>query len=279
MLKIGSYNDLVVAREVDFGLYLVSGDAEVLLPAKYVPEGTRVGDPLKVFVYTDSEDRPVATTLTPKGVVGEFAYLKVTDVADFGAFMDWGLEKDLLVPNSQQQVKMKAGQRYVVKVCLDAGTQRVYASSKVGVLCEEAAPGTLAAGQQVDLLVYGVSKLGVMAVVDHRYAGLIYRDEVYQLLRVGDRRQGYVNRVRDDGKIDVTLKKPGPASIGGSGEVIMSTLQRAGGAIACHDKSPPDLIRQTFAMSKKEFKRAIGALYKSGRIEISDKGIRLKTSV
>ncbi|MBR9979526.1 MAG: hypothetical protein KFF50_00720 [Desulfatitalea sp.] len=277
MLKIGSYNELTVARAVEIGLYLTAGAGEVLLPAKYVPGGTRVGDRLKIFVYTDSEDRPVATTLTPKAVVGQFAYLKVKDVADFGVFMDWGLEKDLLVPNSQQPFKMKAGQKYVVKVCLDADTQRVYASGKIAGLCEDASK-TLATGQKVDLLIHGVSKIGYAAIVDQRYAGMLYRDEVYDPLRVGDRRDGYVTRVRDDGKIDLTLKKPGPSSIANSGQMIMAVLQQSGGFIACHDKTPPVIIKQTFSMSKKEFKRAIGALYKGGRIEILEKGIRLKTT-
>jgi uncharacterized protein len=275
MLNIGSYNELVVARAVDIGLYLSAADTDVLLPAKYVPQGTSVGDRLKVFVYTDSEDRPVATTLAPKAVVGQFAYLRAKDIAAFGAFMDWGLEKDLLVPNSQQQFKMKAGQQYVVKVCLDAGTRRVYATSKIAAQLESA-PRTLAAGRKVDLLIYDVSKIGYAAIVDQLYSGMLYRDEVYDPLRVGDRRDGYVTRVRDDGKIDLTLKKPGFSSLGESGDRIVTTLQGAGGFIDCHDKSPPEKIKQAFSMSKKEFKRAIGALYKSGRIEILEKGIRLK---
>lgn len=275
MLNIGSYNELVVARAVDIGLYLSAADTDVLLPAKYVPQGTSVGDRLKVFVYTDSEDRPVATTLAPKAVVGQFAYLRVKDIAAFGAFMDWGLEKDLLVPNSQQQFKMKAGQQYVVKVCLDAGTQRVYATSKIAAQLE-GAPRTLAAGRKVDLLIYDVSKIGYAAIVDQLYSGMLYRDEVYDTLRVGDRRAGYVTRVRDDGKIDLTLKKPGFSSLGESGDRIVTVLQGAGGFIDCHDKSPPEKIKHAFSMSKKEFKRAIGALYKSGRIEILEKGIRLK---
>jgi uncharacterized protein len=278
MLNIGSYNELTIERQVAFGLYLKGGQAEVLLPGKFVPDGVQIGDRLKVFVYTDSEDRPVATTLTPKAIVGQFACLRVRDVADFGAFLDWGLEKDLLVPNRQQQVKMKIGQKYVVKVCLDAGTQRVYATSRIAENCEPASTA-MAAGQKVSLLIYDASKIGFSSIVDQRYCGMLYRDDVYEVLHVGDRREGYVTRIRDDGKIDLTLKKTGPASIEDSSDIIVSALQRAGGFIACHDKSPPAQIKQTFAMSKKEFKRAIGGLYKRGRIEILEKGIQLKAQV
>lgn len=275
MLNIGSFNELIITREVAFGLYLKAGEAEVLLPGKYVPDGARVGDILRVFVYTDSEDRPVATTLAPKAVVGQFACLRVKDVTDFGAFLDWGLEKDLLVPKSQQQIKMKVGQKYVVKVCLDADTHRVYATGKIAENCEQA-PSTLAAGQKVFLLIHSASKIGFSAIVEQRYSGMLYRDDVYERLQVGDRREGYVTRVREDGKIDLSLKKTGPASIGGSSEIILSALRRAGGFIDCHDKSSPARIKQTFSMSKKEFKRATGSLYKRGRIEILDTGIRLK---
>jgi len=275
MLKIGSYNELVVERAVDFGLYLNKKPDEVLLPLKYVPAGTRPGDTLRVFVYTDSEDRPVATTLAPKAVVGEFAYLQVKDVAEFGAFMDWGLEKDLLVPSSQQQDRMKAGKHYVVKVCLDDMTGRVYGTNRITHNCDKD-PKDLSEGESVDLLIYGITKIGIMAVVNNRYSGLLYRSEVFTSVAIGDKMTGYISRIREDGKIDLTLKSPGYRSVSGSGAKILETLKKRGGFIACHDKSPPDEIRRIFSMSKKEFKKAAGGLYKAGSIQITEKGIQIK---
>lgn len=275
MLKIGSYNDLVVERAVEFGLFLNPKEDEVLLPSKYVPENTRPGDMVKVFVYKDSKDRPVATTLTPKAVVGDFAYLLVKDVAAFGAFVDWGLEKDLLVPKGEQQEKMKVGKKYVVKVCLDEKTQRVYGTSRIAAHCDPSPEG-LAAGQKVNLLVYGITKLGIMAVVNNQYQGMLYRSETYAPVAMGEQREGYISRIREDGKIDLTLKKPGYQSITDSGGRILDILIESDGFVPCHDKTPPEKIQQTFSMSKKEFKRAIGSLYKAGKIELTDGGIRLK---
>ena len=277
MLKIGSYNDLVVERIVDFGLYLNKKPDEVLLPLKYVPENTHPGDSLRVFVYTDSEDRPVATTLKPKAVVGEFAYLLVKDVASFGVFMDWGLEKDLLVPLNQQQDRMKAGKHYVVKVCLDQETGRVYGTNRITRNCEKI-PTDLVEGQPVDLLIYGITKIGIKAVVNNRYSGLFYRSDVYASVSVGDKITGYISRIREDGKIDLTLKSPGYRSVRGSGTGILDILKKRGGFIPCHDKSSPEEIHRIFSMSKKEFKKAIGGLYKTGSILITDQGIRIPLS-
>jgi predicted RNA-binding protein (virulence factor B family) len=274
MLKIGSYNDLIVERMVDFGLYLNKKPDEVLLPLKYVPENTHPGDMLRVFVYTDSEDRPVATTLEPKAVVGEFAYLLVKDVAAFGAFMDWGLEKDLLVPLNQQQDRLRVGKHYVVKVCLDEETGRVYGANRITHNCDKN-PKDLSEGQKVDLLIYGITKIGIMAVVNNRYSGLLYRSEVYTSVSIGEKTTGYISRIREDGKIDLTLKSPGFRSISGSGTGILEILKKKGGFIPCHDKSSPDEIRRIFSMSKKEFKKAIGGLYKAGSIHITDEGIRI----
>jgi uncharacterized protein len=275
MLQIGCYNTLVVQREVDFGLYLNPKEEEVLLPSKYVPKNTRPGDSLRVFVYTDSEDRPVATTLTPRAVVGDVAFLRVNDTAAIGCFMDWGLEKDLLVPKNEQQSRMHVGKRYVVKVLLDKKTNRVYGSTRIDRHCQKATKD-LGVGQQVRLMVYQFSKLGTLAVVDDQFLGLIYHSETFETLKIGNRRPGYIRHIRKDGKIDLSLKKPGHVSIDGSGQRIMAALKKAGGFIPCHDKSSPQTITELFSMSKKEFKRAIGGLYKKRLIEISDQGIRLK---
>ena len=275
MLQIGCDNTLVVQREVDFGFYLNPKEEEVLLPSKYVPKNTRPGDSLRVFVYTDSEDRPVATTLTPKAVVGDVAFLRVNDTAAIGCFLDWGLEKDLLVPKNEQQSRMHVGKRYVVKVLLDKKTNRVYGSTRIDRHCQKATDD-LGMGQQVRLMIYQFSKLGTLAVVDDQFLGLIYHSETFETLKIGDRRPGYIRHIRKDGKIDLSLKKPGHVSIDGSGQRIMAALKKAGGFIPCHDKSSPQKIAELFSMSKKEFKRAIGGLYKKRLIEISDQGIRLK---
>ena len=274
MLEIGRYNTLVVQREVDFGLYLNPKADEVLLPSKYVPRNVRPGDTLRVFVYTDSEDRPVATTLNPKAVVGEVAYLRAKDTSPIGCFMDWGLEKDLLVPKNEQQGKMQAGRRYVVKVLLDPKTNRVYGSTRIARHCVKAGQ-ELREGQQVSLMIIQFSKLGTLAVVNDQYLGMIYHSDTFEVLKIGRRRPGYIRKIRSDGKIDLTLKKPGPVSLSDSGRRIMEALQKADGFLPLHDKSSPGEITEHFQMSKKEFKRAIGGLYKKRLIEITNQGIRL----
>ena len=256
MLQIGCYNTLVVQREVDFGLYLNPKEEEVLLPSKYVPKNTHPGDSLRVFVYTDSEDRPVATTLTPRAVVGDVAFLRVNDTAAIGCFMDWGLEKDLLVPKNEQQSRMHVGKRYVVKVLLDKKTNRVYGSTRIDRHCQKATKD-LGVGQQVRLMVYQFSKLGTLAVVDDQFLGLIYHSETFETLKIGNRRPGYIRHIRKDGKIDLSLKKPGHVSIDGSGQRIMAALKKYGGFIHCHDKISPQTITELFSMSKKEFNLAI----------------------
>jgi len=274
MLQIGRYNTLVVQRKVDFGLYLNPKEEEVLLPSKYVPRNIRPGDSLQVFVYTDSEDRPVATTLKPKAVVGETAHLEVRDTSPIGAFLDWGLEKDLLVPKAEQQAPMRKGQRWVVKLLLDEKTNRVFGSTRIVRHCRKAGD-QFRPGQQVRLMVYRFTKLGTLAVVENDFIGLIYHNETYELLKIGERRPGYIRAVRPDGKIDLSLKKPGSASLTGSARRIMETLHKAGGFIPLHDKSRPEDISDLLAMSKKEFKRAVGGLYKKRLIAITEEGLRL----
>jgi len=276
MLKIGSYNQLVVEREVDFGFYLnTKEEGEVLLPKKYAPDGLKPGDTITVFVYTDSEDRPVSTTLKPKAVVGECAFLGVKDTRQFGAFLDWGLEKDLFVPNSQMQDRMKKNENHVVKVCLDERTDRVYASARISEHCNKN-PAYLVEGQEVGLLIYGINKTGILAVVNNEYCGMLYHGETYKTLSLGDTATGYIQKIRDDGKIDLLLKKPGYGSVSESKTKILEVLKQSAGFVPCHDKSSPDKINRLFSMSKKEFKRAIGGLYKERIIVITDKGICLK---
>ncbi len=273
-IKIGRYNRLGVQAGSDFGMYLGTEDDRVLLPNKYVPKGLSIGDSLDVFVYTDSEDRLVATTLTPAGVVGDFVFLIAKDVAPFGTFMDWGLEKDLLVPKNEQQSRMEPGKKYLVKICQDNRTHRVYGTTQISANCDKNTRD-LKVGQEVDLIVHSITTIGIMAVVDNRYYGMMYLNETYQKLFIGDTCKGYIMRIREDGKIDLSMKKPGYSSVPKSAEVILYRLNQSGGFIPCHDKSSPDAIRKRFSMSKKEFKRAVGTLYKKRMIELKDNGIGL----
>ncbi len=275
MLHIGSYNELEVARKVDFGIYLSSADGEsVLLPRKYVPTNAEIGSCLRVFVYTDSEDRPVATTRKPKATVDEFAYLKVKAVSGVGAFLDWGLEKDLLVPFRLQHQEMTAGQSYVVRVFLDEKSGRVVASSRLRAFFSQDVQ-ELEAGQQVSLMVYDFTDLGIKVIVDGKYSGVIYRNELFEPLHLGDVRNGYVKKVREDNGLDITLQKQGFEAVTDLKPVILQRLQDAGGFLPCHGKSDAADIQKTFRMSKKLFKKVIGGLYKDGLISISDDGIRL----
>jgi predicted RNA-binding protein (virulence factor B family) len=279
MYKIGTYNDLVVESRVEFGLYLSCDEERILLPQKYVPEDTNIGDTINVFVYTDSEDRPIATTLTPNGIIDDFVFLEAKDVTSFGTFMDWGLEKDLLVPKSEQQDKMVPGEKYLTKVCFDNETQRVFGTTKISANCDKNTED-LKAGQQVELLIHSVTHIGIMAVIDNRYFGMLYKNETYQDLSIGDRCTGYIMRIRpEDNKIDLTLKKPGFSSVQDSSKTIVSILEQAGGFIPCHDKSSPEEIKKVFSMSKKEFKRAVGGLFKSGVLDLEKTGIKLKQSI
>ncbi len=274
MLIIGSYNDLVVEREVSFGFYLNPKEDEVLLPGKYAPKGLKPGDTLRVFVYTDSEDRPVATTLTPRAVVGDFACMTVVDTTSFGAFLDWGLEKHLMVPADEMSPRLRKGERHVVKVCLDKESQRVYATARLAQHFSKYMAG-ISVGDEADLLIYRLTDLGYMAVINNSHSGMLYKADTPQLLSIGDRTRGFIHKIREDGRIDLVIKRPGYASVAGSSETVLDILEKAGGFLPCHDKTNPEIIRNTFAMSKKEFKRAIARLYRERVIEISPKGITL----
>ena len=277
---VGQFHELSVENFSDYGVYLSFGRDRVLLPNKYVPEDIGIGEKIRVFIYTDSEDRPVATTLEPAGVVGDIVALEVKDTAPFGIFMDWGLEKDLLIPRGEQQVRMEPGETHLVKICLDEKSQRVFGSTKIDRLCTGADPwaaSNLEPGQEVDLLIHALTPIGVSAIVNGQALGMLYKSDTFEDLAVGDRRRGYIVKLREDGKIDLSLKKPGYGSVEGSAKKILDILEANDGFSPCHDKSSPDEIKNVFAMSKKEFKRAVGNLYKQGQIMIEKgKGIRLK---
>ncbi len=274
MLIIGSYNELIVEREVDFGFYLNPKEDEVLLPSKYAPENLQPGDTINVFVYTDSEDRPIATTLKPLAVVGDFACLTVKENTPFGAFVDWGLEKDLLIPKNEQLYKMYAGETYLVKVCLDTITERVFGTTRIEANCDSP-PETLHEGAKVSLQIYDSTEIGFMAVIDNKYSGMLYKNETYEELSLFDVVEGYISKIREDGKIDLSLKKPGYKSVINSADKILKKLEEANGFLPIHDKSSPEEIKAAFSISKKEFKRTIGGLYKQGRLKITEGGIDL----
>ncbi|MGD9899073.1 MAG: S1 RNA-binding domain-containing protein [Calditrichaceae bacterium] len=274
MIKIGKYNDLRVERLVDFGLYLKKGEEEVLLPAKYVPENSKPGDKIQVFIYTDSEDRVIATTLTPKAALDEFAYLRVKDVNRFGAFLDWGLEKDLFVPFREQKIRMSQGESYIVRLCLDTKTNRLFATTKIQKYLKNK-PDELKENQEVNLLFYRQTDLGMMAIIDNTYSGMLFSEEIREDVRVGDSRIGYIKNIRDDEKIDLSLKPLGYKAVIDSKPDVMDLLEKAGGFLPYNDKSSPREIEKTFRMSKKMFKKVIGGLYKDGKISIEEKGITI----
>ncbi|WP_022663832.1 CvfB family protein [Desulfospira joergensenii] len=273
---VGQFQELPVENLSDYGVYLSFGRDRVLLPNKYVPEGITVGEKIRVFVHTDSEDRPVATTLEPAGVVGDIVALEVKDTAPFGIFMDWGLEKDLLVPRSEQQGRMEPGETHLVKICLDKATQRIYGTTLMREFCSGEAKD-LAPGEAVDLIIHSITPIGYTALINRICPGMLYKNETFEDLSVGDQCRGYILKVREDKKVDLTLKQPGYASVEDSAQKILEVLRACGGFSPCHDKSRPEEIQASFSMSKKEFKRAVGSLYKQGRITLDKAmGIRLK---
>lgn len=274
MLEIGKYNRLEVKKLSAIGAYLVSEMGDILMPTKYVPEGLKPHEHVKVFVYLDSEDRLLATTLTPKAQVGEFAVLQVKDVTPVGAFLDWGLEKDLLVPYSEQPRPMQKGEKYMVRVYLDR-SERIAASAKIGKFLERARVA-LKEGEEVQLTFWEYGDLGAKVIINGRYEGLLFRSELFGNYEIGDSVTGYVKKLRSDGKIDVTLRKGGVQDIHGGRETLLRVLGERGGFLPVGDKSPPELISEMFRMSKKSFKTVIGNLYREGVIEITPEGIRLR---
>lgn len=273
MLKIGNTNALPIARSSDFGLYLSSSQGDILLPNRYVTPNMEVGHVVDVFVYTDSEDRLVCVTDLPHAQVGEFAALRVKDVTPIGAFLDWGLEKDLLLPFKEQLQPVRPGQQVVVRVCLDPRTQRVVAVAKLQPFFHRDI-SELEEKQAVTALVFQETDLGYKVLVNQCYEGLIYRNEVFDALSVGDERTGYVKKVRDDGKLDISLQPIGVAGIDAARETVLQKLSEAQGHLPYHDRSNPEDIQQVFGLSKKAFKRAIGGLYRDKKIALENDGIR-----
>lgn len=275
MLKLGQYNTLTVTRRVDFGLYLDGGqEGDILLPQKYVPKGTQVGDELRVFIYLDQDERTIATTETPLAQVGDFACLECTWVNQYGAFLNWGLTKDLFCPFREQKKRMEVGRSYLVHIHIDKETYRIVASAKVEhYLSQEMPP--YRHGDAVELLVWQKTELGFKAIVDNQYGGLIYGNQVFQPIHTGDRVQGFVNTVRPDGKIDLTLQPTGRQQTVDFAETLLEWLQQHDGRCPLGDKSDADDIKELFHVSKKTFKRAVGDLYKRHLITPGDNSLQL----
>ncbi len=276
MAIIGKRNTLTILREAPPGLYLDGGaHGEILLPGRYIPAGAGPGGKLDVFIYRDSEDRLVATTETPLAQVGEFAYLRVIGGnARIGAFLDWGLEKDLLLPLREHLVPLRVGDWALVYIMVDAQSDRIVASARLDRWLDPAPP-TYQEGELVKLLIEGETPLGFKAIVNNAHRGLLYRGELASPLNVGQKLHGYVRAVREDGKIDLGLDRATYRRIAPLTEEIMAALEKHGGHIPFHDGSTPEDIRATFGVSKKAFKQAVGALYRNQRITIEPAGIRV----
>lgn len=277
MAAIGRYNSLQVTKYTDFGLYLDGGaDGEILLPKRYIPKGEEleVGDWLNVFVYLDSEDRLIATTHKPKVQVGGFASLKVAEINRVGLFLDWGLPKDLLLPHSEEKRPLQVGDYCVVYVYLDQRTRRITATARLERHLDKT-PVRYASGQEVDLLVVEQTDMGFKAIINNEHWGLIHNNEVFKFLRSGMRERGFIREVRADGKISLSLQPVGREAASSLSEQILAKLRETGGQLPLSDKSSPEQISSLFGVSKGNFKKAIGGLYKQGLIIIEADRIRL----
>lgn len=274
-MRLGDFNDLEIAREVSIGFYLTSDDGDLLLPEKYRPVGAHVGDVIRVFVYRDSEDRLIATTLEPLAVVDSFAALSVRDVGPPGAFLDWGLEKDLLLPHANQRQAVRVGDRVLVYVYLDEASDRLVASAKwQQFLSPEPFAG--AVGDAVQVLVAEETPLGYSVIVNGTHLGLLYHNEVFKPLRVGELLPGHLRQIRPDGKLDVRLGQAGYDEVETAARLVLAALaQRPDGRLPLGDKSQADDVYRRLGISKKVFKKALGSLYKQGLVELQPTETRL----
>lgn len=276
MVEIGKYNTLTVVKIVDFGVYLDGGErGEILMPKEYVPANCFPDDEVRVFVYFDSEDRIVATTEVPYVMVGEFAFLKVVAVSHVGAFLDWGLRKDLLVPFREQRDPMVEGKSYLVYAYADKASDRIVASTKVDKYLDQVFP-EYEINEEVDILIARKTDLGYAVIINNMHWGLIYDNEVFQIIKIGQKMKGYIKAIREDEKIDVSLQAPGYAKIEGLAGVILEKMKDYDGILDLSDKSDPEEIYRVFGCSKKNYKKALGTLFKQGLIEINDTEVRLK---
>lgn len=276
MIKIGTYNELEIIKQVDFGFYLDGDDeGEILLPKRYATDEMQVGDLVNVFLYFDSEDRLIATTQKAKAESGEFASLKVIDTNRAGAFLDWGLPKDLLVPFNQQKIPMKQGYGYIVYIYQDDISERLVASSKLDRFLDRE-PANYKKGDKVDLLIADKTDLGFKAIINDKHWGVLFESEVFGDMGIGKKCKGYIKQVREDGKLDLGLTQVGYGKIDALAERIVQTMKQHQGYLPLSDKSSPDQIAKILKMSKANFKKAIGSLYRKSIIDIEKTGIRIK---
>ncbi len=275
MVEVGKVNTLEVSRNSDFGLLFDGGDlGEILMPKRYVSPEWKSGDKVDVFVMLDSEDRLTATTLKPKAQVSEFALLRVVDVTNIGAFLDWGMPKDLFVPFREQRVKMRQGESYIVHIYFDRTSGRIAASSKLDKYLESS-KWFYKNGEEVDLMIWQKTDLGYKAIINNERWGMVFHNEVFQSLQRGLCIKGFIKQVRPDGRIDLCLQKPGYEKVTNLTDQILNYLKEQGGFMPVTDKNPPEQIYGLFGVSKKTYKKAIGALYKKRLIEFKDNGTKL----
>ncbi len=273
-INIGEYNEMEVLRDADFGLYLDDGKEGILLPKRFVPEGTKVGDTLRVFIYHDGEDRLIATTQQPKAKVGDIARLRVVSVSQHGAFLDNGLMKDLFVPNSKIRDRMKVGADYLVYVYLDLDTMRLTATEKFDYLLSNDNL-TVEEKDDVIMVVYRRTDIGYVVIINGKHTGVLHFSDIFQTIQVGDKMKGFIKKIYEDNRIDVAIGSRGYGRVEGESDKILRMLKENDGFLPYHDKSNPDDIYEVFGMSKKAFKMAIGTLYKQKQISLADDGIRL----
>lgn len=279
MIEIGKYNELKILRQTSVGLYLGDESGEdVLLPNKYCPEEFKIDDTISVFVYLDYAERKIATNIIPKINLHEFALLKVSAVTEFGAFMDWGLEKELLVPFKEQNLKMEVNRWYIVYLDLDEKTDRLFASNKLEKRLQNDTL-TVTEGEEVNLVIYQKTEMGYSVIVNHKHKGLVFENEIFRELRVGDKLKGYVRKIREDNKLDISINPIGyEKAVDEHCDIVFKKLAANQGFMNVTDKTSPEEISIHFGMSKKAFKKAIGSLYKDRVIEITPEGIKLINS-
>lgn len=272
-LNIGKYNELEASRESPHGMYLHSSKGEILLPNRFVGE-LKPGQSINVFVYTDSEDRLVATTQIPLATAGEFTSLLVKDVTTVGAFLNWGLDKDLLLPYREQLYPVKPGEHVIVRIVTDPKTERVIAVSKIQAFIQRDIEG-LEENLEAELMIYDQTPLGYKALINRKYEGLLYKNELFEPLSLGDIKTGFIKKIREDGKLDVSLQQQGVKGMKDARTSLLEALEEAGGFLPYHDKSDPEEIQAGLHMSKKAFKKATGNLFREKKVKITDEGIQL----
>lgn len=272
MIRIGQFNRLRVSKLLNFGAYLTDGNEEILMPTKFLPEDIKDGDSIRVFLYHDNEGRPIATTQIPYACVNQVATLKVVANGSAGGFLDWGLDKDLLVPNSEQRIRLSVGQKAVVWIYVDDKSGRIVATTKLNKFIKEQ-NSSFKSGDEVEIVIFETTDLGYKVVVDNEYWGLLFRNEVFKPIEIGDRLDAYIKEVRPDGKLDITLHSPEKNEVEDLGQTILKRLEENNGTLPFGDKSDADIIYREFGVSKKVFKRTLGMLFKEGKITLENERI------